>query len=267
MYATGPAVARIGRTGGRGLRPGLALPLAVPASRLTRPTLAAIPVPAGEDVYAAKFRNAPALQAEHEAARAAQTAVVSGYEAQDAAVIQAKLKATAHLNARGAIMAVALDAAAVPKSDARVAFEKQAAAARATAGERVRIQAAVRARGGVPVVDEVTGSVRLLDAASDPSVAAAHRRKQASSYRPPYNAPSYVVAALAASPEDEAAAAAVGTGKPNPQAVVQAQTQGDEAVARGLGFGDAAPAPSVAPALSGGALALLALGAFLLLRR
>jgi hypothetical protein len=234
-----------GARGGQSPASGVPVPMRVPASHLTRPTLAAIPVPAGESVYARKLQAAGEQAAAVAARRAGQAAIRAVYAGQDAAVRQAKLAATTGLNARAAVMAAALDAAAVPESDARTTTRKMMLAAEATARERLRITDGVaEMRGAVAVRDRTTGVVRLIDQASNPTLAAEYARRQASSYRPPYNPPAYVQAALAPSPADVANAAAVGTGAPSPAAVVQALADGVEQKP-GLGATDALPASGV----------------------
>ena len=263
MYA--PTVARGGASAlarGLGVPAGLPVPNPVGSLSLTRPTFAAAPVPTGEDVYAAKLRNAPATAAAAARRTVAAGRAVAPWLASDVRVTAARLARAAGNVGRAVRLEAALSAASVDKTDERVIAERGAAAALATARERSRLLAAVAGRNAVPVADR--GVVRVLDGTSSPGVALALTKQQASARREPANMPAHVEAALAPTPEMAAAAAELGDGEASPP--VAAQLAADTA-RRGLGFSGLSDPANGAAGISLGVWALLGLGAWLLLKR
>lgn len=265
MYAAPPvAIVPYGRTGGRGLSAGVAVPAPVPANMLTRPTPIAAPVPEGEDVYAARLRYARAGGAALDARRAdAAAAQLAPFIAADDAVREARTLRLQGNALRADRLEQRLWDAAIPKTDERVAAERQAAADRQTAIERGRLQAAVRGRNVVPIADRASQTVHVVDGASAPGVALQLARRQASSTREPAGLPAYLEAALAPTPEMADDAAALGTGEPSPQVAILREIRGD---ARGLSGVALDPAlAALVPSRTLGTVVVLGLVAWLLL--
>lgn len=216
----------------------------------------------GESPYAARLRNAAAYQQKLARQKKQALAGMAGFAQDDANAFAMMVKSAEAGAAATSQQQAAFTAAGAPV-DETYAINKLVQAHRDEIAANVQAAADANAAGNMVPVLAAGGQVVMVDASTDPAVAAAlAARRAANPVAIPAGNP-LAAAAMAVTPDQAAAAAIFGQSAPDPQTAILAKVQAKAAKAqagmgnlrrvrrRGMaGLGQAAPvaaAPAIAP--------------------